>query len=104
MNHQRDSLQDEPGVRVKAHPGLCLGYGNCHRFAPDVYELDDEGMIDVHLLEVPSSLALQAWIGATVCPERAITVIGPAEEHWRQRQRAESAATNTPYEKRDPSQ
>lgn len=100
MNHQRDSLQDEPGVRVKAHPGLCLGYGNCHRFAPDVYELDDEGMIDVHLLEVPSSLALQAWIGATVCPERAITVIGPAEEHWRQRQRAESAPKHPLREER----
>ena len=70
------------GVRVKAHPGLCLGYGNCHRFAPRVYSLDQDGQIAVHLLDVPEPLALDAWIGASVCPERAITVIGPPEAYW----------------------
>jgi ferredoxin len=69
-------------VRVRAHPGLCLGYGNCHRFAPAVYTLDENDQIDIHLLDVPEELALDAWIGASVCPERAITVIGPPEAYW----------------------
>jgi len=83
-NHASEQPGEEVshGVRVKAHPGLCMGYGNCHRFAADVYSLDDGGEIAIHLLEVPEHLAEQAWVGASVCPERAITVIGEPEEHW----------------------
>ena len=77
-----------PGVKVRAHPGLCLGYGLCHRFARDVYSLDADGEIAVHLLDVPAELALEAWIGASVCPQRAITVIGEPESVWRLRRAA----------------
>lgn len=66
------------GVRVRTHPALCNGCGNCHRFAPEVYTLDDEGYIGFHLLDVPSELAPAARLGADVCPEKAITVIEPA--------------------------
>ena len=65
------------GVRVRAHPGLCEGWGNCHRFAPSVYPLDADGHLGVHLLEVPAGLAGEAIIGASTCPEQAITVIRP---------------------------
>jgi ferredoxin len=65
------------GVRVRAHPGLCEGWGNCHRFAPSVYPLDDDGHIGVHLLEVPAELANDAFVGASACPAQAITVIRP---------------------------
>jgi ferredoxin len=41
-----------------------------------VYPLDDEGQIAIHLLEVPPELAEAAWVGAQVCPARAITVSG----------------------------
>lgn len=65
----------EPGpVRVKVHPGLCEGWGNCHRWAPSVYPLDDEGYVDVHLVEAPAELAEAARRGAEVCPARAISV------------------------------
>ena len=62
---------------MRVHPGLCLGWGNCHRFAPRVYPLDDDGHVDVHLLEVPAHLADEARCGAGACPERAITVVAP---------------------------
>jgi ferredoxin len=65
----------EVSVLVRTHPGLCEGWGNCHRFAAAVYPLDAEGYVDVHLLEVPPELAELARIGADVCPARAITVI-----------------------------
>ena len=52
------------------------------RFAPDVYPLDEDGHIAVHLLDVPAEHARDAWRGASVCPERAISVIGPPEETW----------------------
>lgn len=62
-------------VRVRVHPGLCHGYGNCARFASAVFSLDAEGYIDVHLMDVPTDLVEQARLGASVCPEGAITVI-----------------------------
>lgn len=75
----------EVGVRIRAHPGLCLGYGLCHRFAPAVYPLGEDGHLAVHLLEVPAEHAYEAWIGASVCPERAISVDGRPEAYWRER-------------------
>lgn len=63
------------GVRVRVHPGLCQGYGNCHRFAAAVFTLDAEGYVDLHLVDVPAELAEPARLGASVCPEGAITVI-----------------------------
>lgn len=66
---------EDVGVRVRVHPGLCHGYGNCARFASAVFALDAEGYIDVHLMDVPAELMEQARLGASVCPEGAITVI-----------------------------
>ncbi len=63
------------GVKVRTHPSLCTGFGQCHRWAPHVYPLDEDGCVDIHLLEVPAELAAEARLGAQVCPQRAITVI-----------------------------
>ncbi len=62
-------------LRVKVHPGLCEGWGNCHRWAPEVYPLDDDGLIAVHLLEVPPEQAEAAWLGAQACPAGVITIV-----------------------------
>jgi ferredoxin len=69
--------EDTGPLRVRTHPGLCLGWGECHRWAPEVYPLDDEGKIAVHLLEVPVEHAAAARWGAAACPEQAITIVGP---------------------------
>lgn len=52
----------------RTHPALCNGCGNCHRSAPRVYVLDDEGYIGFHLMDVPPELAVEARLGAQVCP------------------------------------
>lgn len=62
-------------MKIKVHPGLCEGHGLCHRWAPEVYTLDDEGYIDMHLVEVPPELEAAAEIGASVCPAGVITII-----------------------------
>jgi ferredoxin len=62
------------GVRVKVHPGLCEGHGVCRRFAPTVYQLDDEGYLDLHLVEVGPELAADARFGAIACPALVITI------------------------------
>ncbi len=68
-------------LKVRAHPSLCEGWGNCHRWAPEVYPLDEDGQIDIHLLEVPPELAESAWIGAQVCPAKAISVMASQLAH-----------------------
>jgi len=62
-------------VRIKAHPGLCVGSGACRQFASRVYQLDDEGYLDLHLLQVPPELESDAALGASACPARAISVL-----------------------------
>ena len=61
-------------VVVHTHPGLCRGWGICHRFAPEIYPLDADGKVDVHRVAVPAEHARDARIGAAACPESAITV------------------------------
>ena len=73
MTESATALADT--VLVRVHPGLCEGWGNCHRFAAAVYPLDAEGYVDLHLLEVPAELAELARIGADVCPARAISIV-----------------------------
>lgn len=63
-----DGGEGARGVKVRAHPGLCEGWGNCRRWASNVYPLDDDGHIAIHLLDVPAELAQEAWLGADACP------------------------------------
>lgn len=77
-----DDHADPPSVRIRVHPGLCQGWGECHRWAPEVYPLGEDGRVDLHLAEVPPELALRAWLGARACPEQAITFIGPPDDYW----------------------
>lgn len=65
---------------VRVHPGLCEAWGECHRWAPDVYPLDEEGYIDVHVVQVPPELAVQAWEGVHACPMRAISIVAVTVE------------------------
>ena len=57
-----------------------MGSGACRQFASTVYQLDDEGYLDLQLLQVPPELEGDAAYGAGACPNGAITVIsdGPA--------------------------
>ena len=76
---QRVPAEVSVGVRVRVHPALCEGWGNCHRFAAAVYPLGADGYLDLHLLDVPAELAETARLGAQVCPAQAITVIEASE-------------------------
>lgn len=62
-------------MRIKVHPGLCMGWGQCWRWGPEVYELDAEGYLDLIVVEIPPELEEAARRGAAACPEQAITVI-----------------------------
>jgi ferredoxin len=59
-------------VLVRVSPGLCEGWGECRKAAPDVYHLDADGRVEHHRFEVPTELAAAARRGARLCPKTAI--------------------------------
>lgn len=69
--------------RVNVHPSLCIGWGECHRWAPDVYHLDEEGHLEMRRAEIPPEHAEEAYLGAKACPHFAISWDGPIPERWK---------------------
>lgn len=61
-------------MRVIADFARCEGHGLCEATAPAVYRLDDEGMVELLVEDVPTSLEAAAAAGARVCPVAALRV------------------------------
>ncbi|MGW8815587.1 ferredoxin [Gordonia terrae] len=61
-------------MRVSVDRDRCAGHGQCFSFAPEVYDLDDDGFSVVLELEPEGAVADQAVQGAQACPEHAITI------------------------------
>ena len=62
-------------MRIVVDPDACTGHGRCYSLAPGVFDADDDGYCATRSVEVPPELEEQARLGATNCPERAITVV-----------------------------
>jgi ferredoxin len=64
-------------MKVKIDGELCTGHGRCWVVAKEFYTLDDNGYNAERgkTLNVPPALAAAARLGASKCPERAITII-----------------------------
>jgi ferredoxin len=61
-------------MRVIPDLSRCEGHGLCELTAPAVYRLDDEGMVQLLVDEVPEALKAAATAGARVCPVAALHV------------------------------
>ncbi|MEA3178808.1 MAG: ferredoxin [Gammaproteobacteria bacterium] len=64
----------KPGLRVIANRGACCGYGVCSEICPEVFALDDNGVVIVKTESVPPGLENKAREGAQACPQSALTV------------------------------
>ncbi|MBW0104445.1 ferredoxin [Pseudonocardia sp. KRD291] len=64
-------------MQISVDHDRCEGHGLCETRAPQVYELDDDGVV-VYRFEgrdVPAELEIPAADGAAVCPVAALTVV-----------------------------
>jgi ferredoxin len=61
-------------VRVIADENACEGHGLCEATAPDVFEVNDEGMVRVRVDPIPDSLVQRAKSGVRACPVAALAV------------------------------
>lgn len=63
-------------MKVTVDETLCSGCGVCEEMAPDVFEMNDSGVVGVKINPVPDDLQASAQEAADGCPSGAITVEG----------------------------
>lgn len=56
----------------------CCGYGLCAAICPEIYKLDDGGIVFVDAGTIPPELLDSAREGAEACPAEALRVIAAA--------------------------
>jgi ferredoxin len=62
-------------VTISVDRDKCMGHARCAALAPEVYQLDDDGYVDVpSATVVADELRGTAQDGASACPERAINL------------------------------
>jgi len=58
--------------RIMIDRSLCSGFGACAELAPDVFEVDDGGLVSLRVGTSPDPAVLEV---AAACPMAAITVV-----------------------------
>ena len=62
-------------MKIAIDRDRCEGHGQCLAAAPDVFDLDDDGIAVLRTSEpITDDLAEQAAAAAAVCPVAALTV------------------------------
>jgi ferredoxin len=59
---------------LKADFGACQGYANCVDAAPDVYDIDDDGVVVVLREEISDEERPRIEEAARSCPVSALTI------------------------------
>ena len=62
-------------LTVKIEREKCCGYGICAEICPDVFKLDENGIVYVENEIVPEGLEETAREGAEACPQAALKVV-----------------------------
>lgn len=65
-------------MRVKVEQSKCHGHNRCVALAPEVFDVDDEGLAVVVQEDVPAAQDKRVRRAELACPERAINII---EDH-----------------------
>lgn len=61
--------------KVYADASLCCGYGLCAQMCPEIYKLDEGGIVYLESDTVPDELLEAAIEGAECCPAQALKVV-----------------------------
>ncbi len=66
-------------MRVVVDHNKCQGHGRCYDLAPDVFEPDERGHVDLTVTgELPPGLEFDTRRGVLNCPEGALRLIPDA--------------------------
>ncbi|MCI0996992.1 ferredoxin [Pseudomonas corrugata] len=64
-----------PRLKLVVDRSACCAYGLCAEICPEIYKLDDNGIVYVEQELVPLQLEGRAREGAESCPQGAIEVL-----------------------------
>ncbi|WP_245569641.1 ferredoxin [Gordonia shandongensis] len=64
-----------PQLTVVADTGLCDGYGECVKAAPDVFSLDDDGFVVVDRPDVTDENEGRVIAAVSRCPKSALRLL-----------------------------
>jgi ferredoxin len=68
-------MSDQGKFKVVINKPACCGYGVCADICPDVYKLDENGMVYVDDEIVPDGMEALAKEGADACPQSALKLV-----------------------------
>lgn len=74
MNFGKESAG---AMRALADRGACCGYGVCAEICPEVFKLDEAGLVHVDEDVVPAELVERAREAAEACPQLALQIVPP---------------------------
>lgn len=75
MSDLKPTLGAATHLRVIADRGACCGYGVCAEICPEIYQVDDIGVVKVLSDVVPEGLEVKAKEAAAACPQNALRVV-----------------------------
>lgn len=62
-------------LKVVIDKPACCGYGVCAEICPEVYKLDENGIVYLDDEIVPEGLESSAREGADACPQAALKIV-----------------------------
>lgn len=66
----------ETTVKILLDTSACTSIGMCESLAPDVFELDDDGYLQIHEESPDESRRAEITAACEACPNSALTVEG----------------------------
>jgi ferredoxin len=67
-------------MRVAVDLSLCQGYANCIAMAPEVFDLDDDGLVKLLQVEPPAEFDDVVRDAVQLCPVQAISIAADEDE------------------------
>lgn len=67
------------GIEVEINRDTCQGYGNCVLVAPELFDLDDEGLATLRVARVDEDALEDVRKAAYDCPTASISYVEEAD-------------------------
>ena len=61
-------------MRLRAEAEVCIGAGNCVLAAPDLFDQDEDGIVEVLQKEPPAEREQDARVAVQRCPAHALSL------------------------------
>jgi ferredoxin len=61
-------------MKILVDADMCIGCGDCEYSMPEVFEMGDDNIIMVRMVEVPEEMQEQVQLIVETCPYEALTI------------------------------